>query len=127
MIQPYDRLRYEAGVGLFDWRTQPMALAIPKLGYAPSIEEDQTITVAQPFRSTPAEIMEKEITPAGWFQSLPVSINAVPINEAFDKFVIYRISDSALLLLASFPPIVSTTGQPVILYYGIANLGFCRL
>ncbi len=126
-ITPYNRTRYEAGRGMFDWQTQPMMAVIPAATYLPDLINDQTMTVAQPFRSTPVQLMEQSVDPAGWLKSSPINLGAVPINSAFNHVIIYRLSDSALMFLHTFPAIISTTGQPVTLYYGIANNGFGRL
>lgn len=125
-VRPYDRARFEAATGLFDWSTQPMLAAIPKLGYVADLASHTAISQAQPFRGAPVSVFGQEVHPSGWLMCSPISINP-PVNEPFDKLVIYRAADSLLMFLFEFPAITATTSSPMVVTYGIANLGLGRL
>lgn len=126
-VRPYDRARFEAATGLFDWAAQQMSVVIPAAGYVPNLEIDTTVTVIQPFRSASIALLDQAVSPGGWLQCQPMIIGDIPVNEVIDQVVVYRSSDNALMFHISFPPVSSKTGEPLIIFYGVNSVGFGRL
>lgn len=124
-LRIYDIARNALSTGGFDWTNDQMVAAIPKLGYEPVLDVHTYIAIAQPFRTTAIELTNQAVHQAGWWQFDPVSLQC-PMDGPVDTVLFYRQSDTMLVLAVQFPAVIAVKPTPLVLMYGISDIGACR-
>lgn len=123
----YDVARVAFGGAQIDWRSHPMAAAIPHAGYIPNLTADASVGVVYPLPVPVVQLAGQKIEATGFLQCNAIFFPATPPGVVINNVVIYRLSDQMLVLNVSFPAFSSSLGKAMVLLQGYSHPGLCRL
>jgi hypothetical protein len=110
----------------FDWESEAVRCAIPRLGYVPNLETDTNISQASPLRGF-VDVTSRVVSSVGWLQHDLITFAGIPVNENFDRVTMYRVSDGLLLFDVPFPTINLPASVPLTMPLDVSSIGLGRV